>query len=47
MEQLEKYLEDVSFENKQTVYNKEWREYLELRNMIPVAKAIIKSAMIR
>lgn len=47
MEQLEKDLQDVSFENKQTVYNKEWREYLELRNMIPVAKAIIKSAMIR
>ena len=47
MEQLERELEGVSFENKEKIYNKEWREYLELRNMIPVAKAIIKSAMLR
>lgn len=47
VEQLEKELMEVSFQNKEKVYNKEWREYLELRNMIPVAKAIIKSAMLR
>lgn len=47
MEQLEKELAEVSFENKEKVYNREWREYLELRNMIPVAKAIIKSATLR
>ncbi len=47
LEELENDMQEISFEDKQTVYNREWREYLELRNMIPIAKAIVKSAMLR
>lgn len=47
LEQLQNEEENIAFHDDSRVYNRQWREYLELRNMIPVAKAIVKSAMLR
>lgn len=40
-------LHNINVKNKSYKYNREWLEYLELRNMIPVASAILKSALLR
>lgn len=47
LELLQKELDNVAFTDKDRAYNRQWREYMEIRNMIPVAKAIVKSAMLR
>ena len=47
LEQLERELDQVSFTDGQRTYNRQWREYLELRSMLPCARAIAKSALLR
>lgn len=47
LEQLEQELDQVSFADGQRAYNRQWREYLELRSMLPCARAITKSALLR
>jgi succinate dehydrogenase/fumarate reductase flavoprotein subunit len=47
LEALEGALETVSFADSQRVYNQQWRQYLELRNMLPTARAITTSALLR
>ena len=47
LEALEQALQTVSFGDSQRVYNQQWRQYLELRNMLPTARAITKSALLR
>ncbi len=44
---LQGQLEKVSFADSQRLYNRQWREYLELRAMIPCARAIARSALLR
>lgn len=40
-------LPDISFGNKNSVYNREWMDYLSLRNMTVTAQAILHSAQLR
>lgn len=40
-------LPDISFENKLPAYNREWMDYLSLRNMAVTAQAILHSAQLR
>lgn len=47
LEELEQALQTVSLGDSQRVYNQQWRQYLELRNMLPTARAITKSALLR
>lgn len=47
LKQLEEELLTVSLVDGERAYNRQWREYLELRNMLPCAKAIVKSALLR
>lgn len=47
LEDLEAQLQTVSLADGQRVYNQQWRQYLELRNMLPTARAITQSALLR
>lgn len=47
LEELKEQLSQVSFTDTQRLYNRQWREYLELRSMIPCAQAITRSALLR
>lgn len=42
-----KELPDISFSNKTPIYNREWMDYLSLRNMTVTAQAMIRSASLR
>jgi len=45
--QLEQELENVTMTTASRAYNREWRRCLELRSMLPVAKTMMKSALVR
>ena len=47
LDQLQQQLHQVSFADSQRRYNRQWREYLELRAMVPCARAIARSALLR
>ncbi len=47
LKELEAQLPLVSFTDRNRTYNRQWREYLELRNMLPCAWAITRSALLR
>lgn len=44
---IENNLDKVAFKNSSRVYNKEWLEYISLRNMCQCLGAIAKSALLR
>ena len=47
LDQLARELPGVAFADQGRAYNRQWREYLELRSMIPCARAIARSALLR
>ena len=47
LEELEAALASAAMQDKGRAYNRQWREYLELRNMLPCARAVATSALLR
>lgn len=47
VEALQCELENVTLSCTSRAYNREWRRAIELRSMLPVAKTMIKSALVR
>ncbi len=47
LEELETALASAAVQDKGRAYNRQWREYLELRNMLPCARAVATSALLR
>ena len=47
LDEIDARLKNVSFASSDPSYNREWRQYLELRSMLPVAREIMLSALRR
>ena len=47
VEALQHEMENVTLSDTARTYNREWRRSLELRSMLPVAKTMFKSALVR
>lgn len=47
LKELETALGAASLQDRERAYNRQWREYMELRNMIPCARAVVTSALLR